>query len=60
VNLKLIGGPKDGEVIEIPPHLEVNFKETADRITANGILYYKIHCIDGEYIGQYEEPEDAV
>jgi hypothetical protein len=60
MNLKLIGGPKDGEVITIPPDIEVNFKETADRITDDGVLYYKIHRIDGEYIGQYEEPEDAV
>lgn len=60
MNLKLIGGPKDGEVITIPPDIEINFRKTADRITDDGVVYYKICFIDDEYIGKYEEPEDAV
>jgi hypothetical protein len=60
MNLKLIGGPKDGEVIDIPEDSKIKFINHADRITDDGVVYYDIHRIDGEYVGIFKEPEDAV
>jgi len=60
VNLKLIGGPKDGEVIEIPENIKIKFINHADRITSDCVVYYDIHSVDGEYVGIFKETEDAV
>ena len=55
MNLKLIGGPKDGEVIEIPEDIKIKFINHADRITSDGVVYYNIHNVDGEYVGIFKE-----
>lgn len=55
MNLKLIGGPKDGEVIEIPEDIKIKFINHADRITSDGVVYYNIHRVDGEYVGIFKE-----
>lgn len=55
MNLKLIGGPKDGEVIKIPEDIKIKFINHADRITSDGVVYYNIHNVDGEYVGIFKE-----
>jgi len=53
MKLRLIGGPKDGEVIDAPDFFSK--KDTNDNC-----ITYLIHRINGEFVGVFKEAEDDV
>ena len=60
MNIRLVGGPKDGEVVAIPKDKAIAVQTYGDRLTDDGMIYYTINCVNGEYIGTYQEIKDAV
>lgn len=60
MKIKLVGGPKNGEVVAIPKDKAIAVQTYADRLTDDGMVYYTINCVNGEYIGTYQESKDAI
>jgi len=49
MKIRLIGGPKDGEIIDAPETITREKKNSSDWLT------YRLDRVDGEFIGTFEE-----
>jgi len=51
MKIRLIGGPKDGQIIDAPETI------TTKKGSPDDWLTYRLDRVDGEFIGTFEEEE---